>query len=92
MARTSARWIDTVPDHVRSSTDPQTIDAVVSEVQRMELLLREVVYVCRENGWTWDQIAVGLGTTKSAAFQRFSKIDPEAERWPSWQELHASGE
>lgn len=57
---------------VVSTEDLRGVAAAAEVVRRDEELLRETVEVAREQGRSWNQIAVALGVSRQAARQRFA--------------------
>jgi hypothetical protein len=45
-----------------------------------EARLREAVALARASGWSWNRIAVSLGTSRQAARQRFEPRKPPAKK------------
>jgi hypothetical protein len=80
-------WIDTVPASVVGEVDVQVVAFMAEKEAECTADLREVVEIAKHNGFTWEQIGLALGTSKSAAYQRFGKQDTTA--WRTWRQTHA---
>lgn len=64
--------LDPETAEVVSTEDLRGVAAAAEVVRRDEELLRETVEVAREQGRSWNQIAVALGVSRQAARQRFA--------------------
>ncbi len=61
------------PDALRDATHFRRIVAARKELGNAERELRDAVAAARAAGDSWTIIGAAMGTTKQAAFQRFSK-------------------
>ncbi|HEX3900196.1 MAG TPA: hypothetical protein VHW74_13590 [Mycobacteriales bacterium] len=64
--------LDPAAVNVEQTEDLQSIATVAEAVRADEARLRDVVESAREQGRSWNQIAVALGVSRQAARQRFS--------------------
>ena len=63
--------------------DTVVIGLIVSLIDQAERFLPELVSTARENGHSWDELAVLLNTSPDEARLRFDPDSPIADgRWP----------
>jgi hypothetical protein len=57
----------------RAGSDIDTLPDLAAIVQDADTCLRLAVASCRDEGYSWSEIAARLGTTKQAAQQRYGR-------------------
>ena len=77
--------IEATPDEeiaARSVATPELREVAdaADAVAAAEARLREAVALARASGWSWNRIAVSLGTSRQAARQRFEPRKPLARK------------
>ena len=77
--------LDPATVEVERTEDLRAIAAVSEAVRADEARLREAVEVARAHDRSWNQIAVALGVSRQAAWQRFTEPSLRwmARQWPS---------
>jgi hypothetical protein len=63
----------------RKTNDPADLMCMVEAVKAVDDAMVEAIVNLRNNGFSWADIAVGLGTTRQAAQQRFGKAVAEKQ-------------
>jgi hypothetical protein len=78
-------WVEDIPPEIAASVDGFLVRDLAQQARDIDQQLHEVVYVARQvHGVSWEKIAAALGVTKSAAWQRFGRDDPESGNWVRW--------
>ena len=70
------QWADNLDPETtpgRHIDELRAIADATDKVAAAEARLRETVEIARALGWSWNRIAIPLGTTRQAARQRFDK-------------------
>ena len=94
-AKTDTEWariaeetlaeIDATPDEeiaarIVATPELREVADAADAVAAAEARLRETVALARASGWSWNRIAVSLGTSRQAARQRFEPRKPPAKK------------
>lgn len=63
-----------MPDH-----ELDDIRETRRERDRLDRQLRELVAIARGKGYSWEKIAQALGTSRPAAWERYSRDEPHRD-------------